>query len=50
MIFSGWLLFSRKRGIESIGPGRYSAMMAVMSSMLLGPRPVQTAVMPADSI
>jgi hypothetical protein len=36
--------------MESMGPGRYSAMIAVMSSMLWGCIPVQTAVMPVDSI
>ena len=39
-----------KRGIESIGPGRYRAMMAVISSISFGLRPTHTPVMPADSI
>ena len=38
------------RGMESMGPGRYRAMMAVMSSMVWGFRPTHTPVMPADSI
>ena len=38
------------RGMESMGPGRYRAMMAVMSSMFWGFRPTHTPVMPADSI
>ena len=38
------------RGMESIGPGRYRAMMAVMSSMLWGFSPRHTPVMPEDSI
>ena len=38
------------RGMESIGPGRYRAMMAVMSSMFWGFSPRHTPVMPEDSI
>ena len=33
-----------------MGPGRYRAMMAQMSSMLLGFSPTHTPVIPADSI
>ena len=33
-----------------MGPGRYRAMTAVMSSMLLGFSPTHTPVIPADSI
>ena len=38
-----------KRGMDSMGPGRYRAMTAVMSSMLFGPRRVHTLVIPALS-
>ena len=37
-------------GMESIGPGRYSATIAVISSMELGFMLMQTPVIPADSI
>ena len=46
----GSCLQATNRGMESMGPGRYRAMMAVMSSMLWGFRPRQTPVMPEDSI
>ena len=35
--------------MESMGPGRYRAITAQMSSMFLGLRPMHTPVMPADS-
>ena len=38
------------RGMESMGPGRYRAMMAVMSSMFWGFSPTHTPVIPGDSI
>ena len=47
---SGSCLQAMNRGMESMGPGRYRAMMAVMSSMFWGLRPTHTPVMPADSI
>ena len=36
-------------GIESIGPGLYRAITAVISSMLFAFRPTQTPVIPALS-
>ena len=39
-----------KRGMDSMGPGRYRAMMAVRSSMEVGFIWTQTPVMPPDSI
>ena len=46
----GLCLQAINRGIDSMGPGRYSAITAVMSSMLWGFSPTHTPVMPADSI
>lgn len=37
-------------GMDSIGPGRYSAITAVISSILCGFSPTHTPVMPVDSI
>ena len=49
MTFSGCSLFSMNRGIDSMGPGRYNATIAVKSSMDVGRMDTQTPVMPALS-
>ena len=43
-------LFAMNLGMESMGPGRYRATMAVRSSIEVGFMLTQTPVMPADSI
>ena len=49
MTFRESSLLAMNRGMESIGPGRYRATIAVISSMELGFMLTHTPVMPADS-